>query len=47
MSNWLTEAELRETCHSCPHEYGVHNQMGDCCALDGRTQTGLCNCPGA
>jgi len=43
----LTDEELREKCHSCPHEYGAHNSMGDCCAADGRTTTGSCNCPGA
>ena len=46
-SNMLTDEELREKCHSCPHEYGAHNSMGDCCAPDGRTTTGSCNCPGA
>lgn len=43
----LTEVELREKCHACPHEYGEHNSMGDCRVLDGRTRTGLCGCPGA
>lgn len=35
----------KDTCETCGHDWmRFHDGMGDCHHLDGRTQTGLCNC---